>query len=273
MKQIIYLSILFLLIFSQSCVSNQKYVDTEARRLFAESEANKLRLDTMGKGKELRFVRRSNLELVDKIGTLAIDTGTLAPQLRQCKKENTVLRSIQNPTENIQALQKALAQKEAELTDREIKLNNAATFTASNNLSSEQMYQIFSQVKSKIGSFSANGVGISLKDDVVWISIPESLIFDDFGMNVNGKGVAIMVKLSDVLKEQPKLVTTLYVYSQDIELENPTFNENWNTCALRSSAMAQVFIRYGVSPFQITSAAMISRDTQKGKVEIAILGK
>ena len=84
---------------------------------------------------------------------------------------------------------------------------------------------------------------------------------------------SIIIKLAEILKQQPNLVTTIYVYSQNIDLDSPLFNENWNTCALRSSSVAQIFIRYGATPFQITSASMIHRDEKKGKVEIAIIGK
>lgn len=271
MKQIINISTLFLLVFFQSCVSNQKFLDTESRRLFAESEANKLRLDTMGKGKELRFLRKSAANYIDNISLLSIDTTTLAKQARECWRQNYQL--LANQGGSIKTLQEALAQKELELAEKENKIANITQVVQNEGLSSAEMTQLYSTVKSKIGSFAVNGLAVSLKNDIVWISIPENLMFDQYGMNVVGKGLAITLKLSEILKEEPNLVTTLYVYSQNIDLESPLFNENWNTCALRSSAIAQVLIRYGVPPYQITSAAMIDRDVAKGKVEIAIIGK
>ena len=58
MKQFINISTLFFFVFLQSCVSSHKYAEVEARKIFAEGQANTLRLDTMSKGKELRFLRK-----------------------------------------------------------------------------------------------------------------------------------------------------------------------------------------------------------------------
>lgn len=271
MKQFINISTLFFFIFFQGCVSNQKFLNSEARRVFAESEANKLRLDTMGKAQEIRFLRKSAVNYVDKISLLTIDTTTLAKQTRECWKQNYQL--LANQGGSIKNLQETLAQKELELAEKEKKMENMIQPVERTSVSSAQMTEIFSLVKRAIGSFATNGVEISLKNDIIWISVPENMMFEQYGMNVIGKGLAITLKLSEVLKAEPALVTTLYVYSQNIDLDSPLFNENWNTCALRSSALAQVLIRYGVPPYQITSAAMIDRDTGKGKVEIAIIGK
>lgn len=248
-----------LLWITQSCISPKTYLMSESLRVHFEEENTQLKQDSTLTGMKLRSSVKLNSELINKLGSMTADTSRLNRQIRiLVKQENnpqnnerepdlTALKQmIKNKEDALGLKASQLDAKEKELSFKELEIKSIRSPQTSEKLNAN-LEALYNQLKSELGPYGVESVNVENKGDYFQINAPNSLLFDSEGTEVRGKGLAIMIKLAELLKNQPVFVKVINE-NQNRTSPNSISLTHWNMSALRAAETANMIARYGFPP-------------------------
>lgn len=237
----------------QACISPKTYLMSESLRVHFEQENTSLKQDTTLLGIRYRNAAKLNTELIAKMSTMTIDTARLNRQLRFFMNQSTNSTTTKpEMTEDLPPSQKALKEKEAALSLKEAELDakerelhfkelemKSITVPQRSGVLNPNVEALYKKVKSVIGSYGVDNVSIEINGDNFQINIPNYLLFLSNGKEVQGKGLAILIKLAELLKNQPVFVKIIN------ETKSSTNVNSWNLATQQSAELANLIGRYG----------------------------
>lgn len=229
---------------------------SESLRVHFEEENTQLKQDSTLTGMKLRSSVRLNNELINKLGTMTADTSRLNRQIRILIKQGNTVHNNEMDSELITLRQmlklkedelglkaSQIDAKEKELTFKELELKSIKSPQSSGKLNSNTE-MLYNQLKTELGPYGVESVNIENKGDYFQINAPNSLLFDSEGTEVRGKGLALMIKLAELLKNQPVFVKVINENQNRSSLSNMSLT-HWNMSALRAAETANMIARYG----------------------------
>jgi len=207
-------------------------------------------------GIKFRNAAKLNTDLIERLRSLTLDTARLNRQVSFFYKSahkfppNSKIESttehclngsnfLKEKESNLGAKQTELEAKERELQFRELELKSK---NANQNaqLLNPNVEATYKKIKSSLGSYGVDNVSTDSKGGIFEVTIPTHLLFVSDGKEVQGKGLAILIKLTEVLKQQPVFVKIVNETKKNINNTN-----SWNLATQQVAEAANVMGRYG----------------------------
>lgn len=287
------LSAVVLSAFIVSCVPARQMQDEKARREKAESELATMRADfdkmsatstelnekIDGMNKQLVALERDTTitgislrkmtSQYDKVNSLYEELNSKYEQLLRLNASET-----QKISTELQLTQEQLSIKEAELKKLENELNlrkqNLDQMQADLLLKEKRITELESIINKKdsvmkelrnkltiaLKGFENNGLTIIEKDGKIYVSLDESLLFASGSWTVNAKGKDAIMKLSNVLADNPDIYIMVEGHTDNVPYKGSgQVKDNWDLSVMRATSVTKIILdNKGVNPQRITSA-------------------
>ncbi len=231
MKRIV-LSLLFLTLFSTSCVSKKKFVDLET------------------KNKEIQDLLNS---CTVKLNMCINDKDALINQIDFLKKSNTnLIQNMDNmttlSTKGAQNIEKALET----IKEKDIKISrmqDALTKKDSVTLA------LVTSIKSAVGVTDPD-IEVNVEKGVVFISIADKLLFKSGSYLVSDRAKEVLAKVAKIINEKPTFECMVEGHTDNVPfIGNNILIDNWDLSAKRSTAIVRVLTKdLKVNPKQLIAA-------------------
>ena len=251
--------LLCLSFWASGCVSSKKLQASEWMRERYVQENFQLKQDTTRYGLQYRNTLKTNNEMVLRLGQLIGDTARLNRHVNLIGNF-----SEGNSKEEMRKLlekEKMLNEKEAKLIAKEMSNLENSPKTPTKEPLSQDMEMILEVVKVQLGSYGADKVSIFAEKNSIVILLPNELVFEGSDKNVKGKGLSILIKLAESLKELNynsfNITTTLKKESNNGTL----IYDARKLCGLRGLETASVLERYGILPQKVITCVKLVEST------------
>ncbi|HBG70366.1 MAG: hypothetical protein A2W93_15740 [Bacteroidetes bacterium GWF2_43_63] len=279
--------------FIVSCVPARQMQDEKARREKAESELATMRADFDKMSATSTELNEKIATMNKQLTALERDTTITGISLRkmtsQYDKVNSLYEELNSKYEQLlrmnasetqkistelQLTQEQLSIKEAELKKLENELNlrkqNLDQMQADLLLKEKRITELESIINKKdsvmkelrnkltiaLKGFENNGLTIIEKDGKIYVSLDESLLFASGSWTVNAKGKDAIMKLSNVLADNPDIYIMVEGHTDNVPYKGSgQVKDNWDLSVMRATSVTKIILdNKGVNPQRITSA-------------------
>ncbi len=263
-----------IVLFSTSCVSKKKLVESQARYadLASKSEIEiknvKTELvDAEKQGLELRAeLKGKQLELVNTNNQLKL----VQEQLDYLKKTNTNLLdrlselSVVNKTgaENMKKTLDALNEQNKYIKD----LNASVQRKDSLNLA------LVMNLKKSLDNIDDQDVHVEVKKGVVFISISDQLLFNSASSVINEKATIVLEKVAKVLNDHPELDIIVEGHTDNVPMISDNIIDNWDLSTKRATSVVRLLQnQFSIAPQRMTAGGRseyqpkTTNETDQGK--------
>ena len=231
MKRIV-LSLLFLTLFSTSCVSKKKFVDLET------------------KNKEIQDLLNS---CTVKLNICNTEKDALASQIEFLKKNNqNLIQNMDNmttlSTKGAQNIEKALET----IKEKDIKISRMQdALTKKDSLT----LALVTSIKSSVGVTDPD-IEVNVEKGVVFISIADKLLFKSGSYLVSDRAKEVLAKVAKIINEKPTFECMVEGHTDNVPfIGNNILIDNWDLSAKRSTAIVRVLTKdLKVNPKQLIAA-------------------
>lgn len=287
------LSAVVIAAFLVSCVPARQFQDEKARREKAEAELASMKAEYDNMSATNTELNEKMATMTKQIAALERDTSITGISLRKMtsqydkvnglyeelnRKYEELLRINASETQKIstelQLTQEQLAIKEAELKKLENELNlrkqNLDQMQADLLLKEKRITELESIINKKdsvmkelrnkltvaLKGFENNGLTIIEKDGKIYVSMDESLLFASGSWTVNAKGKDALMKLSNVLAENPDIAIMVEGHTDNVPYKGSgQVKDNWDLSVMRATSVTKIILdNKSVDPKRITSA-------------------
>ncbi|MBX7242146.1 MAG: hypothetical protein K1X92_10390 [Bacteroidia bacterium] len=241
------------------CVSAKKFKASEWMRERYVNENLQLKQDTTLLGMKYRSTLKSSVDMTNYMGMLVSDTARLNRQLRLLLKNggNTGGGDFNQEMMKLLEKEKQINEKEAKIIQKELALLSVEEKPGKGPELSAEMQTFLDNLKVQIGVFAVDKVTITTDNGEIMILIPNNLCFDTDDKNVKGKGLSILIKLAETLKnfsyKNVVITTALRKESSNSSL----IYDTRRLAGLRGLEMASVMERYGIFPQMIVTSGRL----------------
>lgn len=241
MKTLRFIPLMALCVALSSCVvSRKKYDLSESGRMAALYSRDSLARLLAADRKSLSTALANEKALV---ASLRKDTARLGNSLRNYQ---ALLNT--NTSEN-QKLNALLAQKKAELDEREKTINQLQAKIKAQN---DKVKQLLASVKNALTGFSSDEIAVRQEGGKVYVAMSDKLLFKSGKADVNEQGQAALGKLAEVLKRQTDIDINVEGHTDSIPIHTANYKDNWDLSVIRATSVTRILTEtYGVQPLQI----------------------
>lgn len=242
MQKISIIVVLISLGLISGCVSNHRYLTSEAARIAITREHSRLREDTITLKQYNRFLLEKNTQLIAVIQQLVLDTARLGAQNR------TYWGLVTN-----QVNSKLIGDTIKKVIPKEIPV----VLIPQNQYKADLLKKTLT---SQLGAFAAENVVLKQIGTKLLVSIPNYLLFEPDNSEVKGKGLAILIKLAEAVKSEnlnfdittimnPKMSAGATQKTSDLSIK-------------RAEAVAVFLSRYEVPTYRMKTFSKLISETE-----------
>lgn len=256
--------LLFVLIIasvSVSCVSKKKYAEMETLK-------NNIQKMLDDKNSAIREKEKENQALRDKLddcnevaSRLRQDSTVLSNKRNQLNEElmslkgqcdqlqenyqqlrNQSSKKMQAMVDQLEELQRDLAQREKRLAEVEAMLNRRdSTIRA-----------IEKKVADALLGFRDKGLTVEVKNGQVYVSLSNKLLFASGSTKIDQSGQQALRDLAAVLKEQPDITIMVEGHTDDVPVSNlGQIKDNWDLSVMRSTEVVRILVESGLQSTRV----------------------
>ncbi len=262
-----------LLILISSCVPNRKFIDVQKAKEACEAEnkqmratteeyetkANEiqskfdvaqrrldaLRSDTSVMGSSIRILRKQydkinalNEQLLNK--TASLNEGTEQEKRNLMTELDQVRLNLQAKEDALNQLEATLGAKQAELEDREEKLENLRSIIQRKDSS---MQALRKSVADALIGFEGKGLTVEKRNGRVYISMEAQLLFATGSTKVDQKGKQAVIDLARAIQGKDDLRVMVEGHTDTDEFSRSTYpRNNWDLSVLRATSVIQIML-------------------------------
>jgi len=167
---------------------------------------------------KIKMLEEQNVQLTE-------DKDNLTADLEQVKKD------LQATMDKVADVEKMVAAKEAELA------------------------KVQGDIKTAFSDYEAAGLEISSQGDMIYISMPEKVLFRSGSARLDKSDKEVIGKLAEVLKGDETLSVIVEGHTDNAKLvQGASYNDNWDLSVARAVSVVRELIKQGVAPAQVTAA-------------------
>ena len=171
------------------------------------------------------------------------DTTNLGNSLRNYQ---TLLKNNLNENEKLNA---NLAQKIAELSDREKTINQLQGIIDEQN---NKVQRLLNSVKDALMGFNSDELTVREEGGKVYVAMSDKLLFESGKAIVNEQGKNALGKLADVLNRQTDIDVYIEGHTDSIPIKTAVYQDNWDLSVIRATSVVRILTEtYAVNPLQI----------------------
>ncbi|MEJ7740033.1 MAG: OmpA family protein [Chitinophagaceae bacterium] len=233
-------------IFLFSCVSNKKFKAEVARYQLL----NIAHLKTQD---DLKGCETDKAALASMNGKLDIEIAALNKQISYLKENNTqALKQLENmsviSSQQAESIKKSLDNIGA----KDLYIQDLQTTMAKKD--SLNMVLVLN-LKGAIGNLEDEDINIKVDKGVVYIDISDKLLFKTGSYEVTDKAKGVLLKVSQVLKNQPDIEFMVEGHTDNIPFKKGVLIDNWDLSVKRATSIARMLqTEYGLPPTRISAA-------------------
>ncbi len=291
MKNISYVFVLFAL--TISCVAPTKFKEVQNEALTCQEERNLLKAENEKLSVENREIKSKLLQAESQLAKAGKDTVKWKAEVNRLNQENYLLNKDYSDLQSSQeALVKGseteirrlmdelqLAQKDLQKREMDLSSLSAAVTARENDLNLKQseldqknqrlsnlkkvlqeqqasLNAIRKKVSDALMGFENQGLTISQKNGLVYVSLDEKLLFKSGSTTVDTKGVTALKKLAGVLEQNKDIHVMIEGHTDDVQvLSGSAYKDNWDLSVLRATSIARILLEgSSINPQRITTA-------------------
>lgn len=291
MKNIYYVFVLFAL--TISCVAPTKFREVQNEALTCQEERNLLKAENEKLSVENREITSKLLQAESQLSKAGKDTVKWKAEVSRLNQENYLLKKDYSDLQSSQeALVKGseteirrlmdelqLAQKDLQKREMDLSSLSAAVTARENDLNLKQseldqknqrlsnlekvlqeqqasLDAIRKKVSDALMGFENQGLTISQKNGLVYVSLDEKLLFKSGSTTVDSKGVTALKKLAGVLEQNKDIHVMIEGHTDDVQvLSGSAYKDNWDLSVLRATSIARILLEgSSIDPQRITTA-------------------
>ena len=288
-----FLIIIVLSIITFSCVPARQYEDEKAKRQSLESDLQQIQqnyttIENKNKEleakiaeleKEINYLKRDTLNSGIAYRKLTVEYDKLL-QLYEIldEKNKELLQTNVNETQKISSelsmTKEQLEAKEAQLLKLEQELNNKKQIL--DNLEQElgekekriielenmlarrdsTLKDLKNKISSALFNFENKGLNVVMKNDRIYVSLEESLMFPSGSWAVDKRGEEALAQLAKVLEANPDISILVEGHTDDVPYRGRgEIKDNWDLSVMRATAVVKILLQKAkIDPSRITAA-------------------
>lgn len=244
-------------------------------------------IDTTDLAARLRMVKRSNAELDDLyekviaqnralLSSSSSDKEALLAQLNKKERELSVInQDLQEKELAILKKEAEIAQKEYDieqltenLEEREKKVSDLEKVIASKD---SLLTALKNSITLALVGFSDEELSIEQKEDKLYVSLYNKLLFKSGSTLVDTKGKDAIAQLAKVLKKEGEFDIIVEGHTDNVPLNSGKMKDNWDLSVLRATSVVRILTGNGVDETRIMPSGKgefhpkASNDTPQGR--------
>jgi chemotaxis protein MotB len=221
------------LVITTSCVSKKKYTQlesqyqqTDARLSSTKLELAKCLDDKKTAKSEIKYLRKTNYQLLKNVGNMATLSKKEAENLEKS------LESIQEKDLTIGRLQDAINKRDS------------VTFA------------LVTSLKGATVGINDEDISINVEKGVVYVSISDKLLFTSGSYEVNANAKSVLDKVAKVINNQPNLEFLVEGHTDNKAVRSTaSYKDNWELSLQRAASVVRILQNdLEVDPSRMTAA-------------------
>ena len=185
-------------------------------------------------------------ELLDEKEALAKSLAETQENLKMLEEEkDQLMQEKDNLANEVESMKADLEATKAEID--QVKQMIAAK--------DAEIAKIKGDVESAFSAYEEAGLTITEENDMIYVSMPEKVLFRSGSARLDSDDKAVITKLADILKKDPNLSVIVEGHTDDQKLvQGAAYSDNWDLSVARSVAVVRQLVKSGVDPSQVTAA-------------------
>ncbi len=218
------LSLITSLLFT-SCVSNKKFMASEAR-------VDKLQKD--------------NAYSLSQLNDCKVQVKNLNEDKSSLQKENAL---VQNDLKDLKSLS---AESKMTIADQAMRLRNFQNIIQSQK---EEMNKLKNSIADALMNYKNDELYVYIKDGNVYVSLEEKLLFKSGSDVVDPKGKEALKSLAQVLNNTSDITVMIEGHTDNIPIKTKLFKDNWDLSTARATSILRILTKdFGFDPNRITAS-------------------
>lgn len=192
------------------------------------------------------------VEAENKISSLRKANSDLKDDLNNMQERLYLIEGANEAaTEDLMLKDSILSQKENTLANQEAELKHLQKVIAEQKRQTKELHQ---KMLNALGSFKSDELQVYTKNNKVYVSMSEKLLFPSGSAVVNKEGKDALGKIATALNENNDINIAVEGHTDSIPIKYK-FEDNWALSVARSNAIVRILINdYQVSPQRLTAS-------------------
>jgi chemotaxis protein MotB len=154
-------------------------------------------------------------------------------------------------TQNASLSKDAAAYKEMKSDDKKSK----EAFDAALKAQGTSLDEIEQKVNTALSQFHDAGIDVKEREGLLFISLPEKLLFKEGSAGLDKKSKDALKPLADILNDYPKVQIYVVGHTDSTMIRNAGFKDNWSLSTERANSIVRVLRdSYHVDPARLLAA-------------------
>lgn len=261
-------------------LAKSKNHNIELTRQLKELEEQNIAItrESKRRGQELEQLKSSKTDLYREFDVLKAKYQDVNEYfqivLNDCDRDKLAIsqrdKDLREREANLKKLSEAQNQKTLALAERE---SATAIIEKQYQSQSDATKKIFDELKRSIAPYDGKGIDIAIKNDQVFLSLDEGLIFDRGSLNINDAGTKVLGELAIALNAQSNIDVVIQGNTDRIKISKKAkyLTDNWDLSVLRATAVTRALTEAKLDPTIVTAAGraafnpMVSNNTEEGR--------
>lgn len=230
----------------------KEYEGMEEERENLQKEVDQARAEYTELNNRYTELQKAQEDLIR--GNVA-ETRRLLRELQEAQKNLQDKEDLMKQLEmNMEAKRAALDELSYELEQRNARLTELEQIL-------EDQTRIVKELKDKVSEalygFEGDGLTVSMKNGMVYVSLEEKLLFRTGSYNIDANGRNALRKLAAVLKNNPDIQITIEGHTDDVPYisSGGPIQDNWDLSVKRATTVVRVLLDgTGIDPKRLTAA-------------------
>lgn len=214
-----------------------------------------LKLDTGRLNVTIKELIREKTEIQKKYDSLLTSSMTQEERLK-----NTLL----SKSEELKNKEKLIAEKVNKLKELYVKLNKQDSISR----------ELSNTIKNALLGFNSDELTVELKNNKIYVSMTDKLLFKSGSAKVETKGKTALKKLAEIINKNPDIEILIEGHTDNVPIKNDMYKDNWDLSVARATSIVRILHdEYSVTPSKLTAAGKgeyfpkVSNETPEGKAK------
>lgn len=224
----------------------------EDQKSSLEAEVEDAKTKYEGLNKRYRDLQKAQEDLI---------RGNVAETRRLLKELQDAQQNLQNKEDLLRQLEMNMETKRAVLDEMSFELDKRNERLKELEQILESQTRIVKDLKEKVSEalfgFEGDGLTVSTKNGMVYVSLEEKLLFRTGSYNIDANGRNALGKLATVLANNPDIQITIEGHTDDVPYisSGGPIQDNWDLSVKRATTIVRALLdNSGINPRRLTAA-------------------
>jgi chemotaxis protein MotB len=220
-----------------------------------------------GASKKLKEAQDQNAKLTTDLSTCNNNlTTTTNNSNSKIADLNSQISSLSAQNASLSADANSYRQLKADLKAQREQLNAALAEQGTS------LKEIREKIIAGLSSLVDSGIDVSFRGGLLYVSLPESLLFKQGSATLDKKSKDALSPLASVLNNYPRVQVYVVGHTDTLKIHNAMFQDNWSLSTERANSIVRVLRdAYGMDPARLLAGGrskynpVASNDTKEGR--------